>query len=241
MGTAITFDFHNTLVRCDEWFNLEVRELPGMVGKRLGLTSDAAIEEIYRTIRAQVIDTGNELDATSGVIETWRRTGVALDAADVTPIIDDLMRNLVDRSTLLDGVLDALTSVDADDVPVGVISSAVHHDFLEWSLEYHEVRHRFDAVVTSASVGYYKSRPEIYTIALERLGVDPENAIHIGDSFRFDHLTSSAIGMRTVWLNPDDSPKPGDSRPPTSEIRSMSELPNVLNALLAEPAFSDAS
>ena len=27
-GQAITFDFHNTLASCPEWFELEVRHLP---------------------------------------------------------------------------------------------------------------------------------------------------------------------------------------------------------------------
>jgi len=29
MRSAITFDFHNTLIRCDPWFDLEVAGLPG--------------------------------------------------------------------------------------------------------------------------------------------------------------------------------------------------------------------
>ena len=43
MRPAITFDFHNTLIRCDPWFDLEVAGLPGEVSHALR-ESGAGIE-----------------------------------------------------------------------------------------------------------------------------------------------------------------------------------------------------
>ena len=58
----------------------------------------------------------------------------------------------------------------------------------------------FTTVVTSASAGFYKSRPEIYLHAAEQLGVVPQPMVHVGDSLRFDVGGASRAGMGTVWL-----------------------------------------
>jgi putative hydrolase of the HAD superfamily len=81
----------------------------------------------------------------------------------------------------------------------GIVSSAVHHPFLEWTLERFGLTAAFASVVTSASSGYYKSRPEIYQTALRALGVAPGEAVHVGDSYRFDVQGARRAGLRTIW------------------------------------------
>ena len=61
-------------------------------------------------------------------------------------------------------------------VPLGVISSAVYHPFLEWCLEAWGLRDDFAAVITSAGCGFYKSHPGIYQCALDALGAAPHEA-----------------------------------------------------------------
>jgi HAD superfamily hydrolase (TIGR01509 family) len=50
-------------------------------------------------------------------------------------------------------------------------------------------------VVTSAEAGAAKPDPAIFTLALERLGVAPERALHVGDS-PADETGAAAAGMR---------------------------------------------
>ena len=54
---------------------------------------------------------------------------------------------------------------------------------------------RFDAIVTSAEAGAPKPDPRIFELALERLGVTPERALHVGDA-EADELGAHAAGMR---------------------------------------------
>ncbi|MEX2315249.1 MAG: HAD family hydrolase, partial [Thermomicrobiales bacterium] len=49
--------------------------------------------------------------------------------------------------------------------------------------------------------GFYKSRTEIYTHTLDRLNVVAADAVHVGDSFRYDIETATRSGMRTVWFS----------------------------------------
>jgi FMN phosphatase YigB (HAD superfamily) len=55
----------------------------------------------------------------------------------------------------------------------------------------------FAAVVTSAEAGAPKPDPAPFLLALERLGVEPSRAVHVGDE-ETDELGAAAAGMRFV-------------------------------------------
>ncbi len=228
MGSAITFDFHNTLIRCDRWFDLEVAGLPGEVadalaslGGGLPLQQRQQLTDTYRALRAEIIAHGNELDATDGVLETFARLGYVVRRDVVRPIVDSLFLPLVAESEVIEGVRETLAHLAELGFAIGVVSSAVHHDFLEWTLEHHDLRSYLADVTTSASSGYYKSRPEIFRAACEHLGATPERTVHVGDSFRFDHLGGSAAGLRTVWLNQSGIERPTGEPSPDLELASL--------------------
>ncbi|OGO52276.1 MAG: hypothetical protein A2148_01160 [Chloroflexi bacterium RBG_16_68_14] len=57
----------------------------------------------------------------------------------------------------------------------------------------------FDAMVVSCDVGYMKPHPKIFQHALEGLGIEPQEAVMVGDSLRADVAGAQALGMATVW------------------------------------------
>jgi putative hydrolase of the HAD superfamily len=61
-------------------------------------------------------------------------------------------------------------------------------------LERAGVAHRFDALVSAAEAGAQKPDPRIFRVALERLGVPPERALHVGDDDA-DRKGASAAGL----------------------------------------------
>ena len=209
MPGAVTFDFHNTLIHCDSWFHLETATLPDHVyGELTRLEQvpfrpeDHSLEGTYRALRREIMASGNELDAVAGTIETFRRAGIAVEPDDIAPIIDAAFLDLVVESSLVSGAFDLVHDLAATGVPIGVVSSAVHHDFLLWCLDRHGLSDAIAVVTSSAGSGYYKSNPRIYELTFDRLGVDIEYSVHIGDSYRFDHESAKSIGASTVWLNP---------------------------------------
>lgn len=56
------------------------------------------------------------------------------------------------------------------------------------------VHDRFAVTVSSASVGFEKPDPRIFRVTLDRLGVEPGRALHIGDEDA-DRLGAAAAGM----------------------------------------------
>lgn len=61
--------------------------------------------------------------------------------------------------------------------------------------------HDFGAVVISAVSRVEKPDPGIFRIALRELGVDPEDAVHVGDHPQNDVDGANAVGVRGVLLD----------------------------------------
>ena len=244
MRQAITFDFHNTLIRCDAWFDLEVKMLPSQVAKSLVATGDLTQDSVsdqelnvrYRALRAEIITHGHELTAVEGVQETFRRTGICMPVDKIEPIVHSLFHELVGQSAIVEGACTTLSHLHRQGYLIGIVSSAVHHDFLEWTLTHHDLRRYLSVVVTSASSGYYKSRPEIYRHAFEKLDAPLSRSVHVGDSFKFDHLGGLAAGLQTVWLNEHGHTHPRESPSPTLTLPSLVDAGPQIQSLLEEIA-----
>jgi HAD superfamily hydrolase (TIGR01509 family) len=67
----------------------------------------------------------------------------------------------------------------------------------------------FDVILFSEEVGFRKPQPEIFLQALAQLGVEPENAMFVGDGLDTDVNGAARVGMATVqalWFRADDTP-----------------------------------
>jgi len=58
-------------------------------------------------------------------------------------------------------------------------------------------------VVISGVVGYSKPHPEIFRIALRRAGVEPSQAIHVGDLYESDVVGARNAGLEGVLIDRD--------------------------------------
>ena len=225
MSAAITFDFHNTLVRCEKWFELEIRTLPAVVAQHLPAHASLPDAEIltsaYHGLRTEIIGHGHEVEAADGVQETFRRVGATVSPIEIRSIIDHVMAEAMEEAELLPGAKSTLRHLSDNAVPLGVVSSAVHHQSIEWALGRLGVADEFQAVISSARAGFYKSRPEIYDYALGALGARAERSVHVGDSYRFDHLAGQRAGLATVWLREARSEAVTDSVEPDLELSTL--------------------
>jgi len=58
-----------------------------------------------------------------------------------------------------------------------------------------------DFVISSANVGMLKPQPQIFELALERAGVGPAEAMHIGDHYYADIMGARSVGITPVLLD----------------------------------------
>ena len=63
---------------------------------------------------------------------------------------------------------------------------------------------RFDVIIDSHLVGLSKPDPAIFRHALERLKVEPREAVFVGDSYAHDALAARAAGLAAVLIDPLD-------------------------------------
>ncbi len=74
-----------------------------------------------------------------------------------------------------------------------------------------------DAILDSSAVGVAKPDPRIFEIALERLGVTADRAIHVGDTPAADVEGARAAGITPVLIDPYDDH-------PTATVRRVPSL-----------------
>ena len=96
---------------------------------------------------------------------------------------------------------DALELLAAAPVPVVCVSNADNAP-LHAAIARHGLR--LDAVVTSEDARSYKPDGAIFGVALERVGVEPGRALHVGDSLHSDVGGATAAGIGAVWLRRED-------------------------------------
>jgi putative hydrolase of the HAD superfamily len=57
-----------------------------------------------------------------------------------------------------------------------------------------------DMMIDSELVGIEKPHPGIFSLALQKLEVQPENTFVVGDSYERDIVPSKILGCKTIWL-----------------------------------------
>lgn len=235
--TTVLFDFYNTLYAAHRWFELEVRGLPVEVLRVIGARGlpcaperEPAAAAAYRALRRDVEARGREITAEAALARVL--AGVGVPAPDDLPeIVAGLMREAYEPGREEPGAAECVRRLAAEGYRLGVVSNALSVAFLRRSLGETGIMECFGGVYASAEVGYYKSDPAFYRAALADLGTTAAEAVHVGDSYRFDVRGAKAAGLRTVWYAPDGAREPGDDA--DAVIRGLADLPGVIRGLSA--------
>jgi putative hydrolase of the HAD superfamily len=83
---------------------------------------------------------------------------------------------------------------------------------------------RFAAVVTSVDVGWRKPHPRIFAAALAALGIEPAEAVFVGDTYVPDFVGPERAGIPAYLIDPAGvAPVPADRR-----LASLFDLPSRL-------------
>lgn len=111
---------------------------------------------------------------------------------------------------------------------LGLISNFDHAPTVYQVLEREGVRDLFQEILISAEVGWRKPRREIFQIALDRMRLDPAEALFVGDSMEIDVAGAKQIGMDAVWLNPEYQPIRRDLPTPDHVVACLTDLADLL-------------
>jgi putative hydrolase of the HAD superfamily len=210
---AVIFDLWDTVVewRADIWAEVNRRSATAF-----GMTEDDFVAKWQETYHRRQIGPiaealrafGGDERATAAVLELRREyTRTALVPRPGAP---ETLRALKDR-----GLRAGLISVCSEEVPA-----------LWPRTQFAEL---FDSTVFSCSVGLAKPDPRIYRLACKELGVEPEDAMFVGDGANDELAGAVAVGMSAVLFVPPERdapfwPEVHDWHPRVRELPQILEL-----------------
>ncbi len=91
----------------------------------------------------------------------------------------------------------------------------------------------FEVVAVSCDVGYMKPHPRIFQYALDRMAIEPQDTVMVGDSLRADVEGAKTLGITAVWRRPpagepveetEDQPELEGPLAPDYTIDTLSDL-----------------
>lgn len=195
-----------------------------------GLAGAAGITAGYRRINAELWQAyeAGEVEQAELQVERFRRLAAELGdaAADPERLSRLYLRHLGRQTVLLDGARELLAALAAD-YRLALITNGIP-DVQRPRIRRSGLEPLFPVVVISGEVGVAKPAPEIFALALERMGGPPRSTVlMVGDSLSSDILGGIGFGLDTCWYNPAGLPLDG-APAPTYEISRLSELATVL-------------
>lgn len=114
--------------------------------------------------------------------------------------------NFLKKMTLFPYFRDFLKKIKANDIKVGIVTDLTAH-IQNRKLIALDIFKDIDFLVSSEEAGVEKPTPTIFKLALEKLALDKEEVIFIGDNFTKDIEGANAIGIRPYWFSPENDQK----------------------------------
>jgi putative hydrolase of the HAD superfamily len=208
---ACLVDVYDTLLRCD--FEGHRAELPALAGLTAGAWA-AGVREI-----GAATGTGR-LSTAEGYEHVLRASG-AEARPDLVRALVDLDRELLLRhSRLYDDAIPFLQSLRSRGIKIAIVSNCSEHT--RDLLESNGVADLADALVLSCEVGAFKPASEIFTHALDQLGVPARSALFVDDQPSYCE-GAAALGITAVQIVRDEL----DGKAPTAGtavVRSLAEV-----------------
>jgi len=100
---------------------------------------------------------------------------------------------------VLPGALDLVDRL-AEQVPLALVTNGPP-DIQRLKIDQAGIGSRFSAVLISGEIGIGKPDPAVFLRAVELLGVAPEHAVMVGDSWERDITGALSAGVRAVWIS----------------------------------------
>ena len=243
---GIVFDLGGTLMYLDgEWEEIRTRNAANAVAflRVEGLELEEETfqkvlehqrEKAYATARA----TRREYPVQRSLKETLAKLGYPdLDGDLLAEAVEALFRYEEERWTAFSDAVPTLGTLQEAGYRLALASNASDDDFIQRLLSNLRLEPYLDPALNSAGVGIRKPDPKILQCILREWGLEPGEAVMIGDTLSADILGAQLAGMHSVLALMDENPdndKWRDRITPDATIEALAELPSLLATWGAE-------
>ena len=207
MIKAVFFDLYHTLVR----YEPPREELQSKALKDFGIEINpevfrwplvAADEFIYQELARSPLGKRSEPDkmALWGQYQriVLKEAGIEADDKLVLGLLGKMLQTKM-KLVLFDDAAPALSDLKNKGFILGLISN-IDHDITSL-LDELGLPSLLDVIVTSQDTGFNKPQPEIFQTALQQAGVQPAEAIYVGDQYQVDVVGANRAGMKGMLLD----------------------------------------
>ena len=203
---AVIFDYIGTLVTCKNYTMDASREKlhNALVAEGFDVAKDKFLEayieahEKYRKIRYEQL---REVTNAVWVAEALSNLGFGVSADDyrIKAALSVFFKDFTDTLELRDGAKKLIKQAQQQ-CKVALISNFTHAPVIYSSLRQTGISTFFNAVVVSEENGWRKPSSHIFQDALNKLQIQANEAVYIGDSPIEDIKGAKQAGLKTVFV-----------------------------------------
>jgi HAD superfamily hydrolase (TIGR01662 family) len=218
----------------DDVFNTDLQALHSYLSK-LGLKFD------YEQFSERFIRLFNDASAKSDlykieipmqeiISKVIKKSGLQFLGVDLpTSATIEFYRPEVDAWQVYPDTTETLSALKEGGFEMGLISNSKSDWLIHSVLQRRDLEKFFEVIVTSAALRIRKPRAEIFTEALNALGVRAPESVFVGDSIQADVSGSKSLGMRSihVFRKPITTTHPAK---PDATVTSLSEVPQLITS-----------
>ena len=229
---AVFFDVGDTLLFDDPPVDVRVQRTLGAIGIDIQASRlSPAMRMVETYVLGQYI-LGNDTASEEIMRESARIICHDLDIPDFADSkwseFRDTYLSMPFSRILHPMAIDLIADIKCKGTKVGVISD--WDESLPKILEGVHLLQLFDSLSISHFVGVTKPHPDIFLDALQKTGVQPDRALHVGDFYELDVAGAQSVGMRAIlfdWRGRLDLPS-------VPCARAFEELAPIISALTGQ-------
>ena len=229
MIRAVLFDVDFTLIAPGPMFRAEGYH---SFCDRYGMDVDASRFDVAVASAATLLDAAGDSPYDAEVFVAYTRH-IIEEMGGAGPTLDACAREIYDEWAacrhfeLYDEVPAVLRALAGGGVRIGLISNS--HRCLESFQSHFELRGLIHATLSSPDHGFMKPHPSIFAEALQRLGVQPGEALMVGDSVRDDVEGALGAGMRAALVHRSVGPHPRTAELNARGVPVIGSLTELMN------------
>jgi putative hydrolase of the HAD superfamily len=222
---AVTFDCWGTLIT-DSGFDAAMSRRTEAIAERCNLPLEQAADLLDRGWREHHNAWLNNVQYGSEGIASFCMREAAITSEEACAALQAALEEAgrLGSQRALEGAVDTLVTLRDAGVRTALVCDAgftpgrVVREFLDE----HGLLEHLEFCAFSNEVGVPKPEPRIFQAALEALGVEPAEAVHVGDLLRTDIHGGRQLGMKTVRITQvSDDAKRGFSWTPDAAFGSL--------------------
>ena len=231
---AVFFDFAGTLFDDRDLRDVHLQQLRFVAAAAGADGSDSALRAAYRTgmgvayraVATQPAYLHRTLFA-AAFTAMAEALGGQIDEATAQHAVDRQYRATIDEAVLRPDCLPTVETLRKAGIHVQIVSN-IDDEQLQPMLDRLGLHRVIDTATSSQAARSCKPDPVIYQLALSKAGVEPEQALFVGDSLGHDITGPAALGLRTAWLTPRGAADPGEARP-DAVIHALGEVLDLVS------------